>query len=185
MEKSKIPASSYLKYLPAIYSQDEFWGRFLHIFEDIWTPIDERIGQMDLYLDPNYTPESFLPWLASWMGINLNPRMSLREQRKLIQDLIELSSWRGTRRGLREHIKLVTGLEPQISESGSGMVLDEASQLGENTILSSSSGRNHLLITIFVDDPKKVNRNLVEGIIRTHCPAQATYSLEIIPNSSQ
>ncbi len=180
MERQEITPSDYLKYLPAIYSQDEFWGRFLRIFEDVWSPIDERIGQMNLYLDPKYTPESFLPWLASWMGIDLNPRMSLREQRKLIQNLIELSSWRGTRRGLREHIKLVTGLESQISESGAGMILSEASQLGVNTTLSSISGRNHLLITLFADDTAKVDRELVGAIILFHLPAQATYSLEIV-----
>lgn len=183
MEKTKNPPSSYLKYLPAIYSQDDFWGRFLHIFEDVWTPIEEKIGHMDLYLDPGYIPESFLPWLASWMGIELNPQRTLREQRTLIKELIQLSSWRGTRRGLREHIKLVTGFESQISESGAGMILGQATQLGENTILSSSSGRNHLLITLFVDDPQKVDRGMVEGIVRVHCPAQATYSLELVSNS--
>ncbi len=180
MEREKFPPSSYLKYLPAIYSQDEFWGRFLHIFEDVWTPIEERIEQMGLYLDPRYTPESFLPWLASWMGIGLNSRRSLRGQRGLIKDLIELSNWRGTRRGLREHIKLVTGFESQISESGTGMILGEASQLGVNTTLSSSSGRNHLLITLFADDTTKVDRELVGGIVQFHLPAQATYSLEIV-----
>ncbi len=183
MEKEDIPPSSYLRYLPAIYSQDDFWGRFLHIFEEIWEPIEQRIEGIENYIDPKLTPESFLPWLASWMGIELSPQKPLSEQRKLIRDLIDLTSWRGTRRGLREHIKLATGFEVQISESGSGMVLGEDCQLGVNTILSSSSGRNHVLLTIFVDDPQTLDRGLVEGIIRFHCPAQITYSLEVVSSS--
>jgi len=179
MERQKISPSSYLKYLPAIYSQDEFWGRFLRIFEDVWSPLEVRIEQMELYLDPKYTPEGFLPWLASWMGIELIPQRPLREQRKLVKDLIALTSWRGTRKGLREHIKLATGFEAQVAESGTGMVLGEESHLGVNTTLSGGSGRNHLLITVFVPDPKSVDRNLMERIINFHCPAQITYSLEI------
>lgn len=51
--------SIYLKYLPAVYSADEFVGRFLRIFQDVLMPIEEMVDNQAYYFDPMTTPTDF------------------------------------------------------------------------------------------------------------------------------
>lgn len=48
--------SSYLRYLPAIFTADEFVGRFLRIFEDVLQPISAMVDNQPYYWDPLTTP---------------------------------------------------------------------------------------------------------------------------------
>lgn len=61
--------SSYLQYLPAIYRDNMFLGRFLCIMESVMKPIEGIIDNIACYFDPYLTPEEFLPWLAGWVGL--------------------------------------------------------------------------------------------------------------------
>ena len=61
--------SELIRYLPEIYQQDDFMGRFLMLFESFWRPIESQIRQGSLYFDPGLSPEEFLPWLGTWVGI--------------------------------------------------------------------------------------------------------------------
>ncbi len=64
--------SSYLEYLPAIYSQGDFMGRFLMIFESILGPMEGVIDNISHYFDAGTAPEELLPWLASWVNLALD-----------------------------------------------------------------------------------------------------------------
>ena len=59
------------------------------------------------------------------------------------------------------------------------MILGDDAILGENTTLSSRSGHSHFIVTVFADNPGTLDRDLLSGIIDVHCPAHATYSLQI------
>src|SRR3954454_7287267 len=71
--------SSYLQYLPAIFHQDPFIGRFLLAFEAVLSGpgyadqagLEQLIGDLPAYVDPQTTPEEFLPWLAGWVALSL------------------------------------------------------------------------------------------------------------------
>ena len=65
--------SSYLAYLPALYQDDEFMGKFLLIFESILKPIENIVDNSALYFDALMTPEPILPWLACWVDLALDP----------------------------------------------------------------------------------------------------------------
>ena len=54
----------WLQYLPYMYSEHPFLGRYLLIFEDLFGPLDQAIGHFALFLDPRTAPESFLGVLA-------------------------------------------------------------------------------------------------------------------------
>lgn len=176
-----IEPSSYLRFLPAIYGEHEFWGRFLRIFEEVLTPIQEKIGQVDLFLDPRFAPEAFLTWIASWVGVDFPAGMSLAERRAVLPSLVELQGLRGTRKGLRDHIRLLTGIEPHITESRRGMVLGPTTVLGQETVLSGGGGASHFTVTLFGRQALFVDKGLVARIVEVHCPAHATYSIELMP----
>ncbi len=172
--------SSYLKYLPALYSESDFMGRFLMIFESVLGPIEGMIDNLAYYFDPYTTPEELLPWLASWMKLGLDERMPVPLRRELVKSAAQLFQWRGTRRGLREYLRLATGVEPEITEDFGGIVLGEQSMLGRTTVLGD--GNPHTFtVTFAVEDPDSLDLDRVRAIIDMEKPAHTGYSLKVVP----
>ena len=64
--------SSYLDHLPAIYSEGDFMGRFLMIFESVLGPMEGVIDNIAHYFDAATAPKELLPWLASWVNLALD-----------------------------------------------------------------------------------------------------------------
>ncbi len=160
--------SNYLKYLPAIYSADDFMGRFLMIFESILSPIDRTVGNLHYYFDAQMTPPELLPWLASWLGLVLDERWPEVQRRALILAAVELYQWRGTRRGLSEFLRLYTGLTPEIIEHG----------VGRRGATEADVFR--FTVRLRVADPAVVDRTVVEAVIEAEKPAHTGYTLEIV-----
>jgi phage tail-like protein len=118
------PRSSSLKYLPAAYSQDEpsrrFLDQFLSIFDTLWATVGDRLDVIASLFDPMATPAAakmdFLTWLASWLGLSLDRHWPEDRRRALLKNAWKLYNLRGTPEGLRLHIQLYTGIEPQVLE---------------------------------------------------------------------
>ena len=159
--------SSYLKYLPPVYANDDFIGRFLLIFESILSPVSRTIDNLPHYLDPRLTPPELLPWLAAWIGLALDERWPEAQRRALIRAAVELYEWRGTRRGLSEFLRLYTGHTPEIIETGVGR-----QKASEDTAF-------RMVVRLKVPDVAAVDRTVVETIIDLEKPAHVGYSLEI------
>lgn len=159
--------SSYLQYLPPLYQDDEFMGQFLMIFESILDPLDRTIDSINHYFDPRLVPEPLLPWLASWVDVVLNEKWPIERRRELVTMAVDLYRWRGTRRGLREYLRIYAGVEPFIEEAG-------REERG-----SPKLPKHVFRITLDVDDPADIDRDLVETIIEAEKPAFASYILEI------
>ncbi|MFQ5812412.1 MAG: phage tail protein [Anaerolineae bacterium] len=126
--KVYYPRVSSLQYLPAVYSEDavsrDFMGRFLSIFDTIWSGIADQITDIARYFDPAATPANgagpgdvdFLSWLASWLSLTLDRHWPEEKRRHLLQRAHRLYTLRGTPEGLRLHIQLYTDVEPRILE---------------------------------------------------------------------
>ncbi|RAQ97526.1 phage tail protein I [Thermogemmatispora tikiterensis] len=154
----------YLRYLPDIYQESDFLQRFLHIFEDIWEPLEQRQDHIEMYFDPRTCPTRFLPWLASWLDIPLNPHWPEARQRRLLAEAWELYSWRGTLYGLKRMIEICTGLQPDIFEKP-----EEPFIFHVRVRLDPAA------------DGEVVDRAFLEELIQLHKPAHAGYILEVIP----
>ena len=177
--------SAYVKYLPSIYTRDEFIGRFLRIFESVLSPVDGQIGSLDSYFDPDLTPDIFLPWLASWLDVTLVDSWTRERKVALLRAAPDLHRWRGTRRGLREHLRLYLDTDPEIEESAGGLRLGPSTQLGFRTTLGDTGARHHFTVTLRVPDPSLLDYTAVSALIEAQKPAHCTYSLVILPRSSQ
>ena len=116
--------SSYLQYLPAIFHQDPFVGRFLLAFEAVLSGpgyadragLEELIGALPTYVDPQTTPSEFLPWLAGWVALSLRADWDADTKRKFIQEIVPLYRLRGTRAGLARMLKIYTGEDVAIDD---------------------------------------------------------------------
>jgi phage tail-like protein len=172
-------SSSYLQYLPAPFHADPFMRRFLMIFETVLGPIERTIDNVAYYLDPRLTPAELLPWLASWVGLELDEHWSLHTQRQLVLWAVSLYRWRGTRRALREHLRLYTGRTPLIVENFSGFRVGQDGGLGVNTRLGDAPRPHWLSVTVLADRPEELDERIVRQIIELEKPAHVGYTLEV------
>lgn len=109
-------ASQYLQYLPALFSESDFLGRYLMIFQTIWEPLQHRQDHLELYFSPTTAPEGFLGWLAGWLGLELDPHWPEARKRAWLAETMHLLRWRGTPYGVRRAIELGCGVTPHIRE---------------------------------------------------------------------
>jgi phage tail-like protein len=183
------PHSLYLKFLPALYSDVDFIGRFLSIFEKTFEPSVQTLESLWAYLDPLTAPKSLLPFLAEWVAWPMDDRWDLAQQRHLIQNAVNLYRWRGTRKGLRLYLHLYTGLplDEHLPESNKHISIEEVLTegfvlgpiyMGQDTMLGG--GRPfHFIVRLRPDYPHRVDVALVKSIIEREKPAFCSYELYV------
>lgn len=179
--RAEAPESVLARYLPAIYQQDPFLQRFLLIFESVLLPIERVVGNLPLYTEPEIAPEHFLPWLAQWVALSLDSAWPIERQRALIANAVEIYRWRGTKWGLKLHIKAYTGHEPLIQEYQAGFVLGKESGLGWTTqLLRTPANPLLFVVTAPVTNPRQVDAEVLRTIIEEDKPAHTTYRLRVV-----
>ncbi|AFZ01387.1 phage tail protein [Calothrix sp. PCC 6303] len=184
------PPSLYLDFLPGIYRDVDFIGRFLKIFEQSFEPCVHTVENISAYLNPLTAPTAFLPFLSYWVGWKHLPQISPEKERYLIKSAIEIFRWRGTRRGLRFFLHLVTQLpldedilneeekHISITESFSrGFVFGET-LIGESSIVGGGCPF-HFTIILRPNHQSEIDDFLVKNIIEQEKPAFCTYDLYI------
>lgn len=123
--------SRYLDFLPAHFQENGVLGSFLLPFERHMDDLSAMVEKMAAVFDPTLTEPEFLPWLATWVSLALDPDWDEARRRELITKAVDLYRHRGTVRGLKEYLKIYTGLEPEIREWSwpGGMQLGVASMI--------------------------------------------------------
>jgi phage tail-like protein len=111
---------TYLDELPAIYQSDpksrDFLLRFLSLVETLFQDLENSIAALPRLFDPKAVPKQFLPWLATWLALELDENWSEIEQRQLIASAFDRYARRGTVAGLRESLRLFAGVNGIIQE---------------------------------------------------------------------
>jgi phage tail-like protein len=159
--------SSYLQHLPGVYQESHFLGRFLLIFEHILSPVERTAGSSWSYFDPGLTPEEFLPWLGSWLGLTMDARIPIENRRAVVLAAPELWRWRGTKRGLRHFLHLFTGIEPEIVEPSLSQIATDR----------SAAYRFTVRMPIPAGSP--ITRSYIQAIVEAEKPAFTGCSIEI------
>jgi len=117
--KAYYPRRSYLRYLPAVYQKDEasrdFLERFLSVFESELYESEETISRIPSYFDPLAAPEDFVPWLASWLSLDLYELLG-EKNREFILRAVEFYKKKGTASGLAELVTFLTGRKCCVKE---------------------------------------------------------------------
>ncbi|WP_239377427.1 phage tail protein [Frankia sp. Cj5] len=90
----------------------------LAAFDDVLAPILATVDNIDAYLDPALTPADFLPWLAGWLGVELDAQWPAERVRQVLAAAAETLRWRGTPRGIAAAVRAATGVDPEVSDSG-------------------------------------------------------------------
>lgn len=150
-------ASTWMKYLPGIYLDDDFLGRYMILAEAMMSPAIWIIDNMDMYYTPEVAPLEWVRWLASIFDIYISAELPAERQRLLFSQAGWLAQRRGTRAGMERLLELYTGVRPEI--------IEEAAHFTVRIELSSVE--------------TNVTRELLDRLILDNKPAFASYTLEI------
>ncbi len=109
--RAYYPRFSYLEhYLPAVYSEDaqsaSFLDRFLSNFEGLFTSLEDRVAAAQMLFDVRGAPTDSLEWLASWLGVALDPTWDESRRRLFIKYAPLFFLHRGTAQGLQMALRL-------------------------------------------------------------------------------
>ncbi len=174
--------SSYVEYLPGPYQGDAFLGRFLMIFESVLAPIEQTIDGVANYFDPRLTPVEFLPWLASWLGMELDENLPVGKRRELLAESADLMRHQGTRFALREHLRLYAGRAPLIVENFSGLRLGQDGVMGVNSRIGTLEPHT-LAVTVIADE--NLDEQALRRVVETEKPPHVAYTLEVFRADAQ
>ena len=104
--------------LPGLLRTDLFAEGLCSSFDEVLAPVLLSLDGFSAYLDLATAPEDMVEWLATWMGMSVDPNAELPTQRELLQASGELHARRGTRRGLELAVQSELGVPVQVVETG-------------------------------------------------------------------
>ena len=104
--------------LPAVYLDDDFTQRLTQALDEVLAPVMLTLDCLAYYFDPKIAPADLVEWIAGWVALTLDDTWTLEQRRALVANAVELHRWRGTRRGLADHVRLVTGGDVEVHDSG-------------------------------------------------------------------
>lgn len=171
--------NSLIDYLPAIYQEDPFVGKFLLAFQKVllgvddpvsitslkddvkFQPLEERIASIAILFDPignesqplekrQRTGEEFLNWLASWVALSLRDDWEEEAQRRFIGRIVSLYKQRGTKAGMREMLKTYTGMGVEVYEFIEPLQIGVTSTVGIDTAIGGGPA-HYFRVKMFVD----------------------------------
>ncbi|MBD5799843.1 hypothetical protein BHU24_25055 [Bacillus pseudomycoides] len=119
--RAVFPRRSYLRYLPAVYQEEEnsrdFLERFLSLFETFFVDLESKIDHIARFFDADAVSGDFLRWLSTWLSIAADEKWPEETLRNMVKKVPELYKMRGTRRGIEETIEIFTNIKPIILEA--------------------------------------------------------------------
>ena len=153
--------------LPVGMAEDEFLVRFLRIFQDVADTVLVQIDGLAHQFDPTVAPDQMVRQLGAWIGIDwIDPSLDVRLQRRIVTEYAQILQWRGTARGLRRLMELVSGAPAVVRDSG-----------GVHAEGESPGSPPH--VHIEVESSGWATEPDLLRIVRAELPASVTFSLVV------
>lgn len=166
------------RYLPEIYHETlagseadvegastgaDFLERFLSLFEGLLTPLEDTVAAAHVLTDPEATPAHALEWLASWIGITLEPAFSESAKRRLLREAMRLFQEHGTPAGMARALDIAT--EGAVEQGRLVVVEDFKVRRTFSTILGAdlADASDPLTLSISSEGNSRVGEALVLG----------------------
>ena len=163
---------SLLDGLPALYLEDDLATGWMAAFDEVLAPVVLALDALPAYLDPALTPEDFLEWLASWVGVLLDENWPIERRRAFVAQAADLYRLRGTAEGLAAHVRIFSGGTVHIEESGG---VSWSTTAGGR--LPGDPG--HHVRIIVEDAPGQVDTARLEALVASAKPAHVTHTVQV------
>lgn len=159
--------------LPGVYLDDQLAQDFVGGLDTVLAPVFLTVDCLEHYLDPWLTPVDFLPWLAGWVGVELDERWAQHRARAVVANAARMQLRSGTRRSLVAMVRLMTGGEVEVHESGGA---GWTPQPGGDP---PGAAVPRLHVVVRVPDPAKIDLAVLERAIRDAHPVHLTCEIEV------
>jgi phage tail-like protein len=108
-----------LDQLPVSMLDHDFFARFVSIFQDMGSTLLEDADNLEHVANTTVAPSPMLPYLASWIGVEtIDDSQPESLQRRIVAGAAKTLTWRGTARGLRSYLELISEGPAEIEEGG-------------------------------------------------------------------
>ncbi|WP_326768989.1 phage tail protein I [Streptomyces sp. NBC_01591] len=161
--------------LPALYADDDLAQRFTAGLDTVLAPVLSTLDNLPAYFDPALAPADFLPWLSSWVAADVDPAWPEGLRRAVVARAVELHRWRGTRRGLIDHLRLCFGVHADIQDGGGAAW----SSVPNAELPPPPTGE--LLVRVWALHGGPVDASRVLDVVAASCPVHLTCRVEILP----
>jgi phage tail-like protein len=104
--------------LPRAMAADPVVLGFVSAFEEVADSVRERVDALEHQVDIGLATPEMLHFLASWLGLQLEPTDPSGYQRALVREVGRLLGWRGTRYGIEGILESATGSRVTVSDGG-------------------------------------------------------------------
>jgi phage tail-like protein len=178
----ELPKISFTEYFPEIYEGNEFFDRYMGIFQSLFLDVERRVDGVPRLLDYRTTPDENVEYLAGWLGIDNSRRLfSPSQLRYLIAHIDLFQGAKGTKRALESAVELLTGIKPRIVEQFEwlrpGM---QAAQLAANRRLYGETRDHFCVILNLAGAEPGVSEADIGRIIEEYSPLGSQFRLVLL-----
>jgi phage tail-like protein len=173
-----------IQQLPVGMVEDEFLVRFLRIFQGVADTLLDQIDTLPHMFDVSVAPLPMVRQLGRWIGVDgIDPDFDPALQRRIVRDYAEFMQWRGTKRGLRKLLELLSDGEVSITDN-CGIYVRPEETADVEPEEESPPEPPHLILKIpaarWVGETRvDVPDRDVLRIVRNEVPAFVTFELHI------
>lgn len=104
--------------LPRAMVADPVLHGFAAAFEEVADTVRVRIDGIEHQVDAGLATPEMLQFLASWLGLVLEPTDPPPYRRALVREVGRLLGWRGTRHGIEGLLEAATGARVTVVDGG-------------------------------------------------------------------
>jgi phage tail-like protein len=160
--------------LPAVFAEDDLATRFTAALDEVVAPIFAVLDSWPAYLDPGTAPDDHLLWLGQWLAVHADQAQLGQRARLLVSQAVELHRRRGTVRGLRDTVALMTGAVVEISESGGVAISTEPGSVAVGGALPE------VVLRLIVDEADQDALRGVDQLVAALVPAHVGFRVDIV-----
>jgi phage tail-like protein len=157
-----------------MYRGDPFTASLCAALDDLLAPALAVLDNLPAHLDLALAPEDLLPWLATWVGIELDPGLDPVRQRELLRAAAELHGWQGTARGIAVAVEALMGVPTEVVETGGATWSNDprAALPGEPVPA--------VVVRVHPDDPDDLDDDRLEAVVAAVKPAHVMHRVQVV-----
>lgn len=161
--------------LPGLYHGQSFVERFCDALDGVVSPVLSTLDNLPAYLDVGTTPADFLPWLAYWLGVPLDPGQRSGTQREVLHTASGQQGLQGTAGGVALAVETIFGCRALVEESGGAdWSLDPGAPLPGQPDAA-------MVVRAFVAAGRTVDERRLESVVTLLTPAHVAHRVEVRP----
>jgi phage tail-like protein len=154
--------------LPDVMRKDLLLCNLVAAFEAVATTVVERIDGVQAQIDLSTAPPEQLRFVASWIGLSLEPSVDDDAQRELVRAVGRTLGARGTRKALEDLLGAATRSRVEVSDRG-GI-------FGEADPVPDADNR----ISVVVNSLGPLSREQVLAFCRSELPLGSVVDLQVL-----